>query len=145
MLGGMDHPWRRLRALTDWLLGWAELPDGYAGVTDFAHKTIWLDHRLSQASRRSVLAHELEHVERRIVARDPVLRAREEEAVNRAAARRLISIRQLGEALAWTMDLDEVAAECWVDRATLEARLRGLHPAEVHYLKRRLEHHEVPT
>lgn len=55
------------------------------------------------------------------------------------AARRLIGLRQLGEALAWSSDLDEVAEELWVDVATVEARLAHLHPSERHYLRRRLQ------
>ena len=65
-------------------------------------------------------------------------RSREEEAVNALAARKLIEIRELGEALAWSLDPHEVADELWVDVPTLEARLRHLHPSEVHYLRRRL-------
>ena len=67
-------------------------------------------------------------------------RPREEEQVRREAARRLIPIRELGEALAaWDWDLWQVADELFVDVPTVEARLRGLHPSERHYLTRRLE------
>lgn len=136
----MDNPWGRLRALADWLIAWAHLPGDVVGLTHHDARVIVLDRRLTQAERRSTLAHELEHVRRGPVPADPVLAAREEEAVNRAAARQLIDIVWLGEALAWTTSLDEVADELWVDRPTLEARLRSLHPSEIHYLRRRLEH-----
>ena len=136
----MHHPWRRLRALADWTLIWAHLPTGLMGYTDWRNKSITLDRRLLQAERRCTIAHELEHIRRGPVPADPVLAAREEEAVNRATARRMITIRDLGEALAWTRDLDEAADELWVDRPTLEARLRSLHPSERAYLKNRLEH-----
>ena len=72
---------------------------------------------------------------------DPVLAAREELAIDKAVAWRLIEIKALGEALAWTQSLDEAAEELWVDKATLLTRLRHLHPAERAYLTRRLEHH----
>jgi len=136
----MDNPWGRLRALTDWLLGWAHLPGDVVGLTHHDARVIVLDRRLTQAERRSTLAHELEHVRRGPVPTDTVLAAREEEACERAAARGLIDIVHLGEALAWSHSLDEAAEELWVDRGTLEARLRGLHPAERHHLRRRLEH-----
>lgn len=137
----MGHPWRRLRELSDWLLGWAHLDDDLRGLTHFDAKVIVLDRRLTQAERRCTLAHELEHVERGPVPVDPLLAAREEEAIDRAVARRLITIRHLGEALAWSRDLHEAADELWVDVPTLKARLRGLHPAERAYLRKRLEHH----
>ena len=138
----MDHPWRRLRDLAGWLLGWAHLPGDLRGLTHFGARVIVLDSRLLQAERRCTIAHELEHVARGPSPADPVMRAREEAAIDRAVARRLIAIRDLGEALAWSLDLDEAAAELWVDRPTLEARLRSLHPSERAYLRRRLEHHE---
>lgn len=135
----MDHPWRRLRALADWLLRWECLPDEL-GRVDWAHRTITMDPRQGQAERRSTIAHELEHIRLGPPPDVPVLIARDEERVNRAAARRLIPIRALGDALAWSQCPHEVAAELWVDRATVEARLRGLHPSERAYLRRRLEH-----
>ena len=52
--------------------------------------------------------------------------------------------RELGEALAWSLDPHEVADELWVDVPTVEARLRHLHPSEVHYLRRRLAAFDGP-
>ena len=108
-----------------------------AGLTCWRSKTITLDRGLLQAERRSTLAHELEHVRR-----GPVPEwhwAREEAIVEREAARRMIDIRDLGEALAWSHDLHEAADELWVDVELLRARLDSLHPSERHYLKRRLD------
>lgn len=130
------HPWRHLRSLSAWNLVWATLPVEILGLTDFERRRITLDPRQLQAERRSTLAHELVHVER-----GPVSQAyleREEEAVNAEAARRLIGIRELGEAMAWSEDPHEIADELWVDVPTLEARLRHLHPSERAYLMRRL-------
>ncbi len=132
----MHHPWRQLGELLDWSLVWAPLQPGRRGSCHWPTKTLTIAPGLLQAERRSVLAHELEHV-----ARGPAplwATALEEEAVNAAAARRLIEIRALGEALAWAHDLHEAAEELWVDVPTLEARLRHLHPSERHYLRRRL-------
>jgi hypothetical protein len=61
-----------------------------------------------------------------------------ERRVSDIACRRLIGIRDLGEALAWAHDVDEAADELWVDVDTLRARLDHLHPAERAYLRRRL-------
>lgn len=137
----MDHPWRRLRERADWLLRWARLPGELLGFTDFATKTITVDSRVLQAERRCTIAHELEHVRHGPTPADPVLAAREELAIDKAVAWRLIELKALGEALAWMQNLDEAAEELWVDKATLLTRLRHLHPAERAYLARRLEHH----
>lgn len=130
----MHHPWRALRALERFELRWAHLPIGKLGETDFDAETITLAHGLDQAERRSTIAHELEHIER---GWSPCT-AREECAVDREAARKLIEVRALGEALAWAVDEQEAADELWVDVHMLRARLRHLHPAERGYLRRRL-------
>lgn len=135
----MHHPWREFRALADWTLQSALLPLDFVGITDFDDKTVTLDRRLLQAERRCTIAHEIEHIRRGPVPTDPVLAAREEEQIDTAVARKLISLEQLGEALAWSANMQEAAAELWVDLPTLEARLNHLHPSERHYLRRRLE------
>lgn len=138
----MDHPWRRLRALADWSLQWAHLPEGLLGWADHRTNTIALDPCQTQAERRCTIAHELEHVLRGPVPADPWLAAREESAVGQAAARALISIEALGDALAWSLDVHEVADVLWVDVDTLRTRMQHLHPAERAYLRRRTEHHD---
>lgn len=130
------HPWRAFGGKKSWTLHWRVPPSGARAECHWPTQTIIMRPDLLQAERRSVLAHELEHIER-----GPFpgwAREREEEAVNAAAARRLIGIRALGEALAWSLDPHEVADELWVDVPTLQARLRHLHPSERHYLRRRL-------
>lgn len=129
MLPPMPHPWRRLRALTDWTLHWAHLEPGVWGLTDHHARTITLDRRLTQVERRCTLAHELEHVAGH----------HDETVCDRNAARSLLpDVRRVGEALAWAHSLEEAADELWVDEPTLRARLEHLHPAERHYLRRRL-------
>lgn len=134
----MHHPWRGFRDLVDWTLQWRPLPPGRLGVTNFAAMTVTLDPHQndSQAKRRCTIAHESEHARRGPVPRH--LQAREEETIDRNVARQLIDVRALGEALAWASDEHEAADELWVDVDILRARLRGLHPAERHYLTRRL-------
>ncbi len=111
------------------------------GLTCWPEQTVTLDKTLLQAERRCTIAHEVEHIRRGPVPAEPVLAAREEAAVEQAVARRLINIRDLGEALAWSQHPAVVAEELWVDEDTLRARLEHLHPAERAYLARRLEHH----
>lgn len=96
---------------------------------------------MTQAERRSTLAHELVHLERGPAVRGYV--EWDEREVSKEAARRLLpGIREVGEALAWSLDLTEAADELWVDVGTLRVRLEHLHPAERAYLKRRLEEQE---
>lgn len=136
----MYHPWRHLRTLTRWDLVWATLPVAVLGLVDFRRRRIILEPRQLQAERRSTIAHELVHVERGPAPAGGWWQAREERTVDRVAARRLISLDALAEALAWSSDPHEVAEELWVDVPTLEARLAHLHPAERHALRRRLAH-----
>lgn len=68
------------------------------------------------------------------------LRAKEEEWVRRQTAREMIpDVRALGEVLAWAHTPMEAADELGVDIYVLRKRIRHLHPAERHYLARRLE------
>ena len=135
----MHDPWHEFHALTDWALHWARLPADLLGVTDFRTRTVTLDDRLLQAERRCTVAHEIEHIRRGPMPADPILAAREEAAINRAVARKLIGLTELGDALAWADTRADAAAELWVDEDTLAERLRHLHPAEVHHLRRRLQ------
>jgi len=106
---------------------------------------IVLDDRLTRVERKCVLAHELVHAE--LLDEQCVhdscdgarLARRRERHADREAAFRLIDIRPLGEALAaHPDDLYLAADELDVDHQTLSTRLRHLHPAERHYLGRRL-------
>lgn len=135
MTGGI-HPWRRLRHLVHVTLTWHD--GGPAGLTRFATSTISLRRGMSQAERRCTLMHELLHVERGPAL--TTLAAREERRVNREAARLMLpDLKPVADALAWAdQDLAEAADELWVDVGTLRARLEHLHPAERHYLTRRL-------
>lgn len=136
----MHHPWHEFGSLTEWTLHQTDLPDGTLGLTCHHTKTVTLDRSLLQVERRCTIAHEVRHILRGPVPADPVLAAREELAVEQATARLLIDVHRLGEALAWSEDLHEVADELWVDPALLRVRLDHLHPAERAYLHRRLDH-----
>lgn len=124
----MDHPWRRLRSLDDWLLEWDQLPEGISGEINWPTHTITVDPRLSQAQRRCTLAHELEHI-----ASGPAPhweRDRDEVRVERAAARRLVSLEELVDAARWTQRPEELAEELWIDADMLNALIDGLTPEE---------------
>lgn len=138
----MHHPWRRFRELVGWTLQVQPLPHGTDAKTHWPSRTVIIDVDLRQAQRRSAICHESIHIERGPVPDHPVLAAREEAAVEREAARRMIDIHDLGEALAWSLSMAETAEELWVDLDLLEARLTHLQSAETHYLRRRLAGHE---
>lgn len=126
--------------LDGWHVETGELPAGVQAVTDFARRVVVIDDRLTSAETRSALAHEVEHVRRGPVPDEPVLAAREESLVERAAACRLIDLEPLGEALAWAHSYAECADELHVDEALLRCRLEHLHGCERAYLRGRLEH-----
>jgi Zn-dependent peptidase ImmA (M78 family) len=119
------HPWRELdRVGVD--VAFTKLGD-LAGCWDPDQELIWLDTQLTQAQRRSTLAHELIHAEGR---HEPCCtdwhERKQERAVECKAARRLIHLDDLMDALAWCLSLDEIAEELHVDRPTLDIRIEML-------------------
>ena len=136
----MHHPWRRLRDQhPDWTICWSTESVAVDGYTDWHTKTITLDKTLDQAERRSTLAHELEHVERGPYPAGDWWRAREEAICDQEAARKLISLEALLDALRWALSHAEAADELWVDEDLLTVRLKHLHPSERAWLRARLE------
>lgn len=131
-----SHPWRLLRSLPEITLAWHDGED--RGWYEHETQTLSIRRGMTQAERRSTVRHELEHH-----FRGPLLGElieREEAACELAAARDLIDIRKLGEGLAWTRNLAELADELWVDEDLVEIRLKRLHPSERAYLNQRLAH-----
>jgi hypothetical protein len=114
-----------------------ELPGRIWGLT--AENRIWLCRRLDQVARRCTLTHEIVHLERGPVPADTRGRDREERTVDAIAARRLITLDALADALAWTRDPEQLAEALWVDVPTLHARMSGLDPVEVAELENRLD------
>src|SRR6478735_535230 len=89
----------------------APLGDGRMGLWDERTRTIWLDAGLSSAERRCTLVHELVHAERGDVpCGHPLLDRRQERRVEREAARRLVALEALADAVRWSRDEHEVAA-----------------------------------
>jgi hypothetical protein len=96
---------------------------------------------MTLAERRSTIAHEVEHI-----TRGPAhvgYERREELAVCRATAKRLITFEALVDAMVWSGDEYELAAELWVDVGTVRDRLRSLSPWESAEISRRMERAEL--
>lgn len=125
------HPWRVLRGLPHITLRWS------AAVTRgrVDGHTITLHPLLTQAERRSTLAHELVHLERGPA--PPHHTAREELLVEEIAARRLVNLDDLADAILWHDGNahDGMAEDLWVDRGILIARIRSLDNEERAYIE----------
>ena len=123
-----------------WQLAWRPLPGHQLGEVSWPSQTITIDPRIPAIAKRCTLTHEAIHIERGpspAMAYDDA----EELAVQKATARRLVDVRDLGEALAERPCVLHAADVLEVTPSVLETRLRWLHPAERAYLIRRLEHH----
>lgn len=113
--------------LPRWAIAYADLPEGIWGTTDYARHVITLARGLTQAQRRCALEHERQHIVRgHVGCQTP----REERAVEVAAARMLIDLADLADAMRWTQDRHELAELLWVDPETLDVRLSALTATE---------------
>lgn len=133
----MYHPWRDARDREHLNITFERLADGRRGC--LRGDRITINTGDDQAQRRSTLAHELVHDERRVFPVDRVLRAREELTVERIAARRLIQLEALVDALLWARDARETAAELWVDLPMLVAFIRSLTVTERTWINEQME------
>jgi Zn-dependent peptidase ImmA (M78 family) len=125
-------PWTAVARLQDVLVAFADLPSG-RGWWEPDEKVLLLDRRQSRREMRCTLAHELEHIMRGdcdVSTASPILHARQEVAACAAAARRLIPMARLIDALLWSQDEHELAEELNVDLDTLQVRLLTLTPDE---------------
>ncbi|WP_255183241.1 MULTISPECIES: hypothetical protein [unclassified Rhodococcus (in: high G+C Gram-positive bacteria)] len=141
------HPWRRARDdYPEWEIDYTKtLPDGVAAK--IVDGVIFICASLTQAARRSALGHELEHIDRGSEhdIPDSWFRRKEEQAVDIIAARKLIELDDLVEALTWTRGLPdrECAWELWTDVHTLTVRIAHLTPDERRYLSNELERRQL--
>ncbi|MDD9207860.1 ImmA/IrrE family metallo-endopeptidase [Georgenia sp. 10Sc9-8] len=115
------HPWRRLRQSPHIDVAWWPMA-GRLGATN-GRDVIVLHPGQSQVLRRCTVAHELAHVE---LGHTGGCTGTEERHARQLAARWLITMEQLLDALRWSEELQEVAEELWVDTDTLNARLDAL-------------------
>lgn len=127
-------PFQALADMPHIVLVWERLV-GHVGEYRHHNRTIALDPRMHRRQRRAVLAHELIHAERG----DDGTHVKQEAHADKEAARRLVDIHQLGDALRWSENLHEVAVQLSVNVATVETRLAHLHPSERHFLRRVLD------
>ena len=112
------------------------------GWGDYRNGVIRVHTTLVQVEARCTLAHEIVHHEHR----DDVLGycgvgwldTRLERQVHATAARRLIIVPELADALLWSDDVSEIAEQLVVDTRTLYARVLDLEPSEYGDLHRRL-------
>lgn len=137
-MGNYD-PWGDLSQRSYLTVEFVDLPTGRRGV--ICGDVIMIDRQQLQVERRCTLAHELVHDERRVYPVHPTLRAREETLVERTAARRLIEMPDLVDALraCSTRCAEELADHLWVDPPMLAARMNSLDPVEVAELEHHLE------
>lgn len=115
------HPWRRLRSLTGVDLVWRPLT-GMLGATDGA-TVIYMDPVQLQVERRCTVAHEQAHIE---LGHTRGHHPDDERTATQLAARWLVEMPAILDALRWSEELEEVADQLWVDLPTLMARLDGL-------------------
>ncbi|QDF16213.1 helix-turn-helix DNA binding domain protein [Gordonia phage Malachai] len=137
----MYHPWREARKRSHLWIELVELPDDHRGCIRGDRVIIGVDD--PQSTRRCTLTHELVHDERRIFPTDRVLRAREELRVERIAARRLIALERLVDALVWTRRTEEVAEELWVDVPMLVTLVQSLTDEERAWIDEQLRERGV--
>lgn len=100
-----------------------------------------LDKEMRRARRRCALAHAIAHLD---LAHTPVgvdYEAWQEREADKLAARRLIPLDALADALRWTRSTPEIAAELDVDVGILLARVDVIHPVERAVLIRAVAHH----
>lgn len=119
-----------------WRIDWQVMP--VRGWCDWESLRIVLHPGLTSSELRCVLAHEIVHAER-----GPFpewARAREERIVDAEAARRLINLDDLADALAWAAHPGEVAELLDVDHHALRARIEGLTQQERAELLGRVVH-----
>jgi Zn-dependent peptidase ImmA (M78 family) len=147
--GGTDcvlyDPWADLTRRPDIVCRSCRLPAG-DGLWFRDIRAIALDDRLDRVGRRVALAHELVHVDHddqqiaRIGPDGPRQARRQETRADQEAARRLITLRALGRALAaHPTDLPSVADELDVTVQLLVVRIETLHPSEQGKLRARVD------
>jgi hypothetical protein len=135
-------PWKTLLDQPDITMAVTRLPAGQAWwLPD--ERGIVLDDRLTQAQRRSALEHELQHAAAGDTCCDVGpdggrLSRRQEQRTDDRAARRLITVSELADALVWCLGYDELAEHLHVDERTVRSRIRALTDEEKSYIERRI-------
>lgn len=138
---GEWHPWRHMATHFPHVIICTayELEHGVRGLVQ--GNRIWLCRTLDQAGRRTTLSHEIGHLERGVLhlPSDSMYTRREEDIVDQIAARRLIPLDDLIDALRWSQQPAEVAEILWTTERTVKCRMESLDPVEVAELEYRLD------
>ena len=132
-------PWAELAATPDLVLEWEPM-HGRVGEYVHAHRLIRLDPRMPRRQARAVLCHELRHAEFGHTSTTcGRVNLRQEQYADQEAARLLIDVRDLADAMVLHgQHISATAVELRVSDRLLRVRLHRLHPSERHYLTRRL-------
>lgn len=132
----MTSPWDYMgERHPDWVVRFADLR-GLPELMCWDERVVLLERSRGMLERRCDLAHAIGHLE--LEHRGDTFNRKHEEAARRYAAKMLIDLKPLGEAMAWSDSRQEVAELLRVDVSTLDKRLQHLHMAERGYLQRRL-------
>jgi Zn-dependent peptidase ImmA (M78 family) len=132
-------PWGELAARPHLELEWSDL-GARLGEYVHAEQLIRLNPRLRRHQARSILCHELRHADAadHLTACDRT-NLRQEQRADREAARLLVDVRDLGDAIAISGEHHgALASALRVSQHIVRTRLAHLHPSELHYLRRRL-------
>lgn len=135
-------PWAHVLQMADVLVAYDDLEHAES-YWEPEERVILLDRGLNQSGRRSRLAHELAHIDRgdeccNVGPDGDRIEGRVERATDELAARRLIPLSCLADALVWSLDCDVLAEDLHVAESLVRARLGGLTTAEQRYLDRRI-------
>lgn len=134
-------PWRDAgERYPDWLIRRVDLR-GLTEVTCARRRIILLDKQMRRARRRCALAHAIAHLDLQHTPVGLEYEAWQEREADKLAARRLIPIWALADALRWSRVTAEIAAELEVDEDMLRARVDIIHPSEAAVLRRAVAHH----
>lgn len=118
----------------DWRIIYQPLPKGRRGSCNWQTKTITIDTSLTPAQKKFALTHETLHAIRGPVA--PYNRGKEEAFINRLAAKILIPIHQLAEAVESATSIWETAELLNVDAEAVRLRLQNLSDSEKKQLEK---------
>lgn len=131
-------PWDELSRLPHIDLVWRRMSDRLGEYRHHARQIV-LDPRMPRRQQRAVLCHELRHAEVGDVHTDcGRVNLRQEQRADTNAARLLINIHDLADALALhDQHVSASAVELRVSDAMLRVRLRRLHPNERLFLTHR--------
>jgi transcriptional regulator with XRE-family HTH domain len=136
-------PWEELASLPHIELRHEQIGDGRLGEYVHHLSLIRLDPRMCRRQARSVLCHELRHVEFEDVAvACSHVTARQERRADLHSSRLMINVHDLADALIVNgpQAVTPIAVDLRVSVDMVRNRLLHLHPSERHYITRRLEH-----